>query len=209
MTLTNQDPEFYPLLGPYLSRREIVAELGGSVWDDDGKVRGHRRARPVHPRGEETLMEPETLIGRDLAARGADLAAEIALLDADEAVRVLNTVRVALHRVSPLRDEPVDCVLWVPAAQVQANDYNPNTVAPPEMRLLEHSIQEDGYTQPVVAFRENGHFEVVDGFHRNRVGRECATVRERVRGYLPVTVVNEGRTDRADRIAATIRHNRA
>jgi hypothetical protein len=77
------------------------------------------------------------------------------------------------------------------------------------MKLLERSIQEDGYTQPIVGWEAGDGIEVVDGFHRNRVGKESAIVRQRVRGYLPVAVVNASRTDRADRIAATIRHNRA
>lgn len=92
---------------------------------------------------------------------------------------------------------------------MQANDYNPNTVAPPEMKLLEHSIAEDGYTQPVVTWQEASEREVVDGFHRNRVGQESKRVKKRTRGYLPVVTINQDRTDRTDRIAATIRHNRA
>lgn len=36
--LTNADPDFYPLMGPYLSRRSIVDAIGGPVWDDDGKT---------------------------------------------------------------------------------------------------------------------------------------------------------------------------
>lgn len=124
-------------------------------------------------------------------------------------IHAINQIRLRLHHVSPFADEPVDCVLWVPAEEVGANDYNPNAVAPPEMKLLEHSISEDGYTQPIVVWRAADGYEVVDGFHRNRVGKESDTVRERVRGHLPVTIVNETRTDRGDRIAATIRHNRA
>jgi ParB-like chromosome segregation protein Spo0J len=77
------------------------------------------------------------------------------------------------------------------------------------MKLLERSITEDGYTQPIVAWRVNGAFEVVDGFHRNRVGRESKTVSKRIQGYLPLAVINSGREKREDRIAATIRHNRA
>jgi ParB-like chromosome segregation protein Spo0J len=135
----------------------------------------------------------------------------LAALPLEEQVEVLNRVRTILHEVGPFRGEPVDLVLWVPAHQVEANDYNPNQVAPPEMRLLAHSIQEDGYTQPIVAYDtgEGGALEVVDGFHRNRVGKEVPEVRERVHGYLPVTTINADRTGRADRIAATIRHNRA
>jgi ParB-like chromosome segregation protein Spo0J len=136
--------------------------------------------------------------------------AQLGGLAEPERVDAINEIKRALHEISPFRDEPVDCVLWVPAETVEANDYNPNTVAPPEMRLLEHSITEDGYTQPIVTHvQEDGRREVVDGFHRNRVGRESQAVRARVRGYLPVTTINEHRTDRGDRIAATIRHNRA
>lgn len=150
------------------------------------------------------------LFGGELVERGQALAAEIAALPEAERIAVLNEVRTALHAVSPFADEPVDLVLWVEAAAVEANDYNPNAVAPPEMRLLETSIGEDGYTQPVVTWlREDAVREVVDGFHRNRIARESARVGARVRGYLPVTTINAAREDRGDRIAATIRHNRA
>lgn len=126
-----------------------------------------------------------------------------------ERIEAINQVKLALHEVSPLRDEPVDCVLWVPADTVQANDYNPNVVAPPEMKLLTLSIEADGYTQPIVTYPDNAHFEVVDGFHRNRVGKESKTVKARTHGYLPITQVRSERTEREDRIASTIRHNRA
>jgi ParB-like chromosome segregation protein Spo0J len=149
------------------------------------------------------------------ASRLEDLTAGIVeclvALPSDEArVNALNKVRLALHEVSPHRHEPVDCVQWVRSSQVQANDYNPNTVAPPEMELLQRSIESDGYTQPIVTWAaEGGTLEVVDGFHRHRVGNEVAAVRERILHFLPVVVVNDARTDRGDRIAATIRHNRA
>lgn len=109
-----------------------------------------------------------------------------------------------------MRREPVDCVLWVRSDSLHANDYNPNSVAPPEMRLLQLSIMQDGYTQPIVAWPDaDGSFEVVDGFHRNRVGREVGAINKRVRGRLPIAVINAERTSKEDRIAATIRHNRA
>jgi hypothetical protein len=82
-------------------------------------------------------------------------------------------------------------------------------VAPPEMKLLEHSITQDGYTQPIVSWSRDDVYEVVDGFHRHRVGKECKAVRERIKGYLPLVVINTERQERSDRIAATIRHNRA
>ena len=150
-----------------------------------------------------------SLVTAGILERAEALAAEIAELPVPERARILNRVRRTLHRVSPFAAEPVDCVLWIPADKVEANDYNPNKVAPPEMRLLQHSIRQDGYTQPIVVYDEGDYYEVVDGFHRNRVGRECKDVRERVKGYLPVTLINADRSERADRIAATIRHNRA
>ena len=138
-----------------------------------------------------------------------NLLAEIEVLSESKRIEAINKVKRALHEISPFKDEPVDCVLWVPIDQIEANDYNPNKVAPPEMKLLQHSIQEDGYTQPIVAFWDNDHYEVVDGFHRNRVGKECPEVNQRVRGHLPISSINENRRDKGDRIAATIRHNRA
>jgi ParB-like chromosome segregation protein Spo0J len=149
------------------------------------------------------------LLATAILAKAKELGEEIEALPKEDRIEVLNAVRRMLHEISPFKTEPVDCVVWVKADKVQANDYNPNTVAPPEMRLLEHSITEDGYTQPIVGFGENNHVEVVDGFHRHRVGKECSRVRKRVHGYLPVVVINESRQDRGDRIAATIRHNRA
>lgn len=125
-------------------------------------------------------------------------------------VNVINELRALIHAESPFASEPVDFVRWVPCDSVHANDYNPNSVAPPEMELLRHSIRADGYTQPIVGMKDDcGTHEVVDGFHRHRVGKECADVRGRVFGYLPVVEIRSDRTDKTDRIAATIRHNRA
>jgi ParB-like chromosome segregation protein Spo0J len=98
---------------------------------------------------------------------------------------------------------PVSNVQWVPAELVYANDYNPNKVAPPEMKLLEVSIKTDGYTQPIVVWKTEYGYEVVDGFHRCEVGKRFGY------SHLPVVVLNEENTTREERIAATIRHNRA
>lgn len=138
------------------------------------------------------------------------LLKHIATLPLAERVAAINEARTLLHEASPFSAEPVDLVLWVPAESVAGNDYNPNRVAPPEMRLLERSILADGYTQPIVTMPLPGEREeVVDGFHRNRVGKESTGVRERVHGYLPVTHIRAERAEKSDRIAATIRHNRA
>lgn len=137
------------------------------------------------------------------------IVTEIANLPLAEKVAAINEVRRALHEISPFADEPVDCVQWVPADDVYANDYNPNAVAPPEMDLLAHSIMSDGYTQPIVTYETDEGREVVDGFHRNRVGKENDSVRARIHGYLPVVGIKAEQQGRQDRIAATIRHNRA
>lgn len=150
-----------------------------------------------------------SLMGFPIVKQAKELCKQIVALSDDERIAVLNEIRWMLHEVSPFKDEPVDCVLWVKGDTVEGNPYNPNIVAPPEMKLLKRSILEDGYTQPIVTWVTDGYREVVDGFHRNRVGKEDKQVRSRVKGYLPVTTVNEWRTDKGDRIAATIRHNRA
>ncbi len=149
------------------------------------------------------------LIGQMILDRAKESFADLALLSDEEKIEAINAIRLELHALSPFSGEPVDCVIWVKGEEVSSNDYNPNSVAPPEMRLLEHSIGEDGYTQPIVAWRTDEHFEVIDGFHRNRVGKECPAIKKRVLGYLPLTVINSDREERSDRIASTIRHNRA
>jgi len=137
------------------------------------------------------------------------ISKDIEGLDLDEKVEYINSVREFIHSVSPFGNEPVDMVYWVKSDTVEANDYNPNSVAPPEMKLLERSITADGYTQPIVSWPRDGVVEVVDGFHRHRVGKESDIVRERLQGYLPVVKIKESQEDKGDRIASTIRHNRA
>lgn len=131
-------------------------------------------------------------------------------LELEEKIEVINKIKKDLKDISPFTSEPVDCVQWIKNELIDANDYNPNSVAPPEMELLHTSISEDGYTQPIVVWKnEDNHYEVVDGFHRNRVGKEYSDIKERIHGYLPVVIINEDVTDRGQRMASTIRHNRA
>lgn len=103
---------------------------------------------------------------------------------------------------------PVGKVQWIHISQVRANDWNPNAVAHQEMRLLYVSISEDGYTQPVVAMRddETGFYVIVDGFHRYTTMRQFQDIADSTSGYLPVVVIDK---PIADRIASTVRHNRA
>ena len=138
-----------------------------------------------------------------------ELLKELESLEMADKIEKINSIAEKIKAISPFKNEPVECVKWVEADKVIANDYNPNSVAPPEMDLLHISIQEDGYTQPIVVYQHDGIYEVVDGFHRNRVGKECADIKERVHGYLPVVVINKDVEDKGQRIASTIRHNRA
>lgn len=157
--------------------------------------------------------EPGTRVGaKKLATLIAKLVKPFEAIEGlslADRVEVINALRERLHELSPFQSEPVDFVKWVPANDVRSNEYNPNSVAPPEMELLRLSIMADGYTQPIVTNREEDAHEVVDGFHRNRVGKECDDVRKRVHGYLPVVQIRAEQTDKADRMSSTIRHNRA
>ncbi len=103
---------------------------------------------------------------------------------------------------------PVYNVIAVPIEKVVANNYNPNVVAPPEMKLLERSIWEDGYTMPCVCYylADEDKYEIVDGFHRYLVMKTSERIRKRENGLLPVSVINK---DISERMASTIRHNRA
>lgn len=103
---------------------------------------------------------------------------------------------------------PVYNVKAVPIEKIVANTYNPNAVAPPEMRLLYDSIKEDGYTMPIVCYydKANDNYVIVDGFHRYRVMLEHKDIRERENGMMPVSVIDKPIDHR---MASTIRHNRA
>lgn len=145
-----------------------------------------------------------------VVSKFSPLVADIASMPLDDRADAINKLREMLHEVSPFNSEPVDFVKWVKNTTVHANDYNPNSVAPPEMELLHRSIQADGYTQPIVSMPDpDGRYEVIDGFHRHRVGKECEDIQSRVHGYLPLVQIRQSQQDRNDRMAATIRHNRA
>ena len=129
----------------------------------------------------------------------------------EETFEVLNTAREAIAEHSPVSDNPVDLVKWVPVENCRANSYNPNQVADQEMELLYKSIKADGYTQPVVVDEQedsDGEFlEIVDGFHRYMTMKTHDDIRERSHGHLPVTLIEAD--ERNERRAATVRHNRA
>lgn len=131
-------------------------------------------------------------------------------LPEEERIDAINAFREAIHKNSPFRDQPIDCVKWIKQDDITANDYNPNTVAPPEKRLLSRSLEVDGFTQPIVVTEsEPQHYEIVDGYHRHEIGTNRAVLKRQLKGYLPVTCLRRDRQDKHDRMAATIRHNRA
>lgn len=124
----------------------------------------------------------------------------------DKKVEVINFINMFISEMGPF-NEPVGCVQWVTMDKVKGNEWNPNSVAPPEMRLLYDSIKNDGYTQPIVAKQnEDGTWKVVDGFHRHRVGKEHSDIKEKLKSYFPIVPLNK---EKADLMASTIRHNRA
>ncbi|EMC0023970.1 ParB/RepB/Spo0J family partition protein [Enterobacter cloacae subsp. cloacae] len=131
-------------------------------------------------------------------------------LPEDKRIEAINAFRQAIHENSPFREQPVDCVLWIKQDEITANDYNPNNVAPPEKRLLCKSLEMDGFTQPIVVTEsEARQYEIIDGFHRHEIGSNRAVLKRQLKGYLPVTCLRKERQKKFDRIAATIRHNRA
>lgn len=127
---------------------------------------------------------------------------------AENKIEFLCEIREFLHTLSPLNTQPVDLIRWVDINKVTANDYNPNSVAKNEMKLLYTSILHDGYTQPVVTVydKEKDMYVIVDGFHRYLTCKSNQDIRDRNYGYLPVVVINK---DINDRMASTVRHNRA
>lgn len=153
---------------------------------------------------EETYEVPSYIL-----AMAEQIVAQLCDMPTAKKVECLNAVREKLHKISPFASQPVDFVRWVPSDGVAANDYNPNSVAPPEMELLRTSIRADGYTQPIVGNSEDGKIVVVDGFHRHRVGKECKDVNDIVHNYLPVVQIRSEQVDRNHRMASTVRHNRA
>jgi len=131
------------------------------------------------------------------------------IIDVDEKIDTLNYVRSELHSVSPLKNHPVDFVFWQKSIEVEANEYNPNSVAPPEMKLLYESILNDGYTMPIVSFKDETITRIVDGFHRRETERNNKDISDSTFGRVPLTSIRVEQTDSSNRMASTIRHNRA
>lgn len=138
------------------------------------------------------------------------LTDKISALPTDDAkIATLNSVRFELHQVSPLKHHPVDFVRWELSDSVEINDYNPNAVAPPEFQMLYESISNDGYTMPIVSFKDKDNFKIVDGFHRRQIERTRKDISESTLGYIPLSTIRNSQTDQSNRMASTILHNRA
>lgn len=123
-------------------------------------------------------------------------------------VEFINELKQVVYELSPEKENPVDRVLWVKKEMVIANNYNPNSVAEKEMKLLYTSVKEDGYTQPIVTIWDEAmqKYVIVDGFHRNLVMRKYKDIEERCHGRLPIVVIDKNIDQR---MASTVRHNRA
>ncbi|WP_368878249.1 IbrB-like domain-containing protein [Proteus mirabilis] len=138
----------------------------------------------------------------------------LAKLNDEQKIEALNKIKISLHQISPFKNEPTDCVLWIKQQQVIANDSNPNVMSPTEKRLLETSLVKDGYTQPVVVLpiqqskNKPSQWQVVDGYHRYLLSKKNS-LNKRINGYLPITILDVESHTMADQMAATIRHNRA
>ena len=120
----------------------------------------------------------------------------------------INEIQNALYEKNPLKHNPVARVMFVDVDKIEPNDYNPNAVAKNEMKLLEISIDHDGYTQPTVTIydKEKDKYVIVDGFHRYYVMKTSKLINERNGGKLPIVVLDK---DINERMASTVRHNRA
>lgn len=138
------------------------------------------------------------------------LCLEISALETvDEKIDALNSVRKQLHEISPLKHHPVDYVAWEKSNDVEPNAYNPNAIPPPEMLLLYESISNDGYTMPIVGFRDKENIKIVDGFHRRETEQRNQDISTSTFGRIPISSIRAEQSETGDRMASTIRHNRA
>ena len=129
-------------------------------------------------------------------------------LQGEDLLRKIEDIQDYLFEIHPLKTQPVARVRWVPIDKVTANDYNPNSVARVEMKLLYTSILHDGYTQPVVTVydEKKDKYVIVDGFHRYLTCKSNKDILQRNLGMLPIVIIAK---DINDRMASTVRHNRA
>ena len=128
-------------------------------------------------------------------------------LNGDELITAINKLKTILANRSPFKYNPIEKVQWVNHEKLIPNDYNPNKMAPTERKLLEVSIKENGFTQPIIVQRTKIGFIIIDGFHRYSIAENNKSIRNHTHGYVPVVILEQ--EDRAALMAATVRHNRA
>lgn len=148
-------------------------------------------------------MRRTIMVSKELKKK---LVAEIK--NAENTTDLINEVKELIYNNSDYKDNPVELVKWIPINKIKANEYNPNNVASKELELLYTSINHDGYTQPIVTVYddEKDEYVIVDGFHRYFVLKSHEDLLKRNKGRVPCTVIE---CDINDRMASTIRHNRA
>jgi hypothetical protein len=144
---------------------------------------------------------------RELISQLCEVISDIK--DSDEKIDTINFVRKQIHEISPLKHHPVDFVAWEKSNDVEPNNYNPNAIPPPEMLLLYESISNDGYTMPIVGFRDSENIKIVDGFHRRETEQRNEDVSKSTFGRIPISSIRAEQSETGDRMASTIRHNRA
>lgn len=99
--------------------------------------------------------------------------------------------------------DPINSIEWIHARKLTANSYNANVVFTPELRLLEHSILEQGWIQPILASPK---LQIIDGFHRWRLSLDSDAIKQRYAEEVPVAIV---RLEEPDAMMLTVRINRA
>ncbi|CAI2031403.1 ParB-like nuclease domain [Serratia quinivorans] len=129
--------------------------------------------------------------------------------EVDNKINAINELKKIISQHSPFSDDPVDCVVWLKTETIKMNNYNPNLMATPEIKLLKHSIKTNGFTQPVVVSNNTGENIIIDGSHRFLISTSIDTDKSIWHGYLPVVEIKKNNIDEKGNIAATIRHNRA
>lgn len=129
-------------------------------------------------------------------------------VEGDELIEAINDIKLALHEISPFKNDAVDCILWKKAEELSTIDWNVNYIAPAEKRLLYNSLLINGFTQPVLISQQNEKNYVIDGAQRYELATNKVQLKKRYRCHIPVSIVNQQVTE-YDCMAISVRHNRA
>lgn len=159
------------------------------------------------------MMKTETIFDMNQKIKDliSQIESEVSKIDGvDEKIDLFNKIKLELKKFSPMKDHPSDFIVWEKSEYIETQKINPNAIAPPEMELLYQSIKNDGYTMPIVAFtQEDGVIRVVDGFHRRQIERTHSDISDSTYGRIPLSFIRKTQEHESDRMASTIRHNRA